>query len=153
LSRFCDRVSYGPPSTPPALQLASGLTAWNAQAPVLEQLVANLQAGDDDASGRVEFGEFAKAFEVLALEPPIPRGEVAQLWAILDADGGGSVEARDVVELFSEDQGAQAEGFETAINVEEAYAVMADIADVRAPWDSLHPPPRILQQQTASGCG
>jgi hypothetical protein len=57
------------------------------------------------------------------------------------------------VELFSEDQGAQAEGFETAINVEEAYAVMADIADVRAPWDSLHPPPRILQQQTASGCG
>lgn len=101
--------------------------------------MANLQAGDDDASGRVEFGEFAKAFEALALEPPIPRGEVAQLWAILDADGGGSVEARDVVELFSEDQGAQAEGFETAINVEEAYAVMADIADVRAPL-GLPPP-------------
>lgn len=95
-------------------------------APVLDALMANMRSCDEDLSGRVEWGEFTKAVEMLQLDPPIPRGELAQLFVVIDADGGGSIEFTDMHDLFQDEADLEASPYD----VEAAFELMAEIADV-----------------------
>jgi hypothetical protein len=93
--------------------------------PLLPRLSRQLHEADVDKSGMIDKQEFLKAFEGLGLEPAIPKKELLALFALLDADGGGTIEMDDIQLVFETNQASVTASYDQ----EKAFDIMGDVAD------------------------